>query len=110
VTSTLLRQTPPPRPDQQWWEDGLCKDHPDPDIWTYHSKKVTDGNREAAAICRKCPSRIPCFLWGVETRSTGQIYGGLRMPSDVTDWSSYRMRRSAYRLRRLADHLKAGGR
>lgn len=58
-----------------WKLDAACRGH-DPEWWSL------DGPRDARyrvahTICGRCPVRVRCYQYGVDTGATGMIYGGV---------------------------------
>jgi WhiB family transcriptional regulator, redox-sensing transcriptional regulator len=62
-----------PAPDPAWAARGACRAHPDPDLWfaTGHCKTR---QREAIAICRACPVRVPCIAYALSVPGLAGIW------------------------------------
>lgn len=57
----------------EWVERGLCKDHPNPDLWfPERGASVT----EAKAVCRVCPVQAECLQHAIRNSETHGIWGG----------------------------------
>lgn len=68
---------PTDRPED-WRDRGLCRAHPDPDLW-YATAAESHGARvdQAVAICVRCPVLNLCAQWALETAEPWGVWGGL---------------------------------
>lgn len=53
---------------EPWMEDGLCRTHPEPDLW--YSEKKADRD-EAREVCAVCPVRLECLEFAITGRGRG---------------------------------------
>lgn len=54
-----------------------CKDHPTDWWYPLKGREAFATSKEAIAICKKCPVRIPCLRYALVHETHG-IWGGLR--------------------------------
>lgn len=55
-----------------WRHRAACRDE-DPDLFFTETLAAVE---EAKAVCRRCPVRLSCLDWAVETGQTGGVFGG----------------------------------
>lgn len=68
-----MRQFPiDPEP---WMDRGLCRDHPEPDLWFPATRNPSD-SAEAIFICLQCPVRPECADLAVRSGAEFGIWGG----------------------------------
>ena len=69
-----------------WHDDAACRNHPDPELWFYESKRYEDEQKlqeyrivEALEICSECPVSNLCLKQGLENENLvpGSIWGGM---------------------------------
>lgn len=57
----------------EWAADGLCKNHPTPEIWFPARGEST---HEAKLICRMCPVQTECLQHAIRYGEKHGIWGG----------------------------------
>ena len=74
-----------------WVERGLCRTHPDPEMW--FPRRHDNGTAfRAKAICAQCPVRDTCLYEALSVDDTYGIWGG----SDEDDRSNIRRKTGAW--------------
>jgi WhiB family redox-sensing transcriptional regulator len=71
--------TYPVRPiglSEDWEDQGLCKGHPNPELWTPLSKASPEA-KEGKRICRHCPVIVECLTYALNTDERNGTWGGL---------------------------------
>ncbi|MFR9767093.1 WhiB family transcriptional regulator [Nocardia sp. SC052] len=69
----LLRRMAP-----AWMDDGLCADHPDPELW-FPVSKASDAAADARAVCVSCPVIGACGIYAVAHGIGYGVWAGHRM-------------------------------
>ena len=68
---------------QHWTLRAACHGY-DPEWWAVVGTKLSDANKAAMAICGRCPVKVRCKQWGIDSGAAGGvIYGGEVMPVGV---------------------------
>jgi WhiB family redox-sensing transcriptional regulator len=62
-----------PAPDPSWAASGACRRH-DPDLW--FADADTKPGKQAVAICRTCPVRVPCLAYALSVPGLDGIWAG----------------------------------
>ena len=57
----------------EWADQGLCRTHPNPDLWFPGRGEATE---PAKAICRVCPVQAECLEHAVRHGEKHGIWGG----------------------------------
>lgn len=86
---TRDQRLPQMAPDPDWAEQGLCRTHPEPDLWFLD---VGRSSAPAKAICAACPVRDECLEHALRVNEKHGIWGG------TTEKERRRLRRLRLRV------------
>lgn len=98
-----------------WMERGLCRSHPDPDLWyqdqqaasrtcidpTMSRRKdrlspVSQKTAEAIEVCKVCPVKVECLTYALEKGEIWGVWGG---------WTpARRAKRAGWPLKRVSSN------
>jgi WhiB family redox-sensing transcriptional regulator len=61
-----------------WRAKGLCRRF-DPELWfpVGNSGPAQQQAQEAKSICQRCPVRLECLSWAMETGQREGVWGGM---------------------------------
>ena len=62
---------------QTWMADGLCANHPNPDLWFPAQGAYRGPTQAAINICRGCPVRFECLEYALEKPERDGIWGAM---------------------------------
>lgn len=101
------RPTLIPADTGDWRDDAECRRHA-PDLWfpVGDNQLARSQAAEAKSICGRCPVRIRCLSWALETRQDQGVWGGMTEKERL----ALHKRRSGTtfgRSRNVADHIFA---
>jgi WhiB family redox-sensing transcriptional regulator len=62
-----------------WMDRGICRDHPEPEIFAADPSRPTEAFMvsEAKQVCFNCPVRIKCLDWAIDNDERHGTLGGL---------------------------------
>lgn len=107
ATDATARPTLIPADTGDWRDDAECRRHK-PDLWfpVGDNQFARSQAAEAKSICGRCPVRIRCLSWALETRQDQGVWGGMTEKERL----ALHKRRSGTtfgRNRNVADHIFA---
>lgn len=90
-----------------WRDDAECRRHA-PDLWfpIGDNQLARAQAAEAKSICGRCPVRIRCLSWALETRQDQGVWGGMTEKERLA-LHKRRSGTSFGRSRNVADHIFA---
>lgn len=60
-----------------WMDHGICRTHPNPDLW-FADNQTDRGHIEIAKwLCRRCPVRVECLDHALRNNEMYGVWGGL---------------------------------
>lgn len=63
--------------DLDWQLKGICRNHPEPELWTPDPPSVEDKSMEAKRLCHECPVMLQCRQWALARKEAWGVWGGL---------------------------------
>jgi hypothetical protein len=78
MSTDTRRPTKPAAPDTGWMEYGLCR-QTDPNLFfpEGHGAAITIQTEQAKSVCNRCPVRLRCLDWALDTGQYVGVWGGL---------------------------------
>jgi WhiB family redox-sensing transcriptional regulator len=105
MTPPTGHATSPAAPSDAWMQHGLCR-QVDAQIFFPEGRggSIVVQTRQAKQVCNRCPVRLLCLDWAVETRQHFGVWGGLSEEERGDLWR--RPRRKAGELSALEEILQ----